>query len=116
MVSSVKHILLPTDFSDCTKNALKFATKIAGKNGASVTLLHTIEPPYNFSAVIEDMLDRLKKTANSQLDKLIQEFTSQHPGSRTQFTLWIHESLLHTNFTKKLGIYSKLPLMVLSRE
>jgi len=41
----MKTILVPTDFSDCAINALKFAASIAKKTGASINLLHVLEVP-----------------------------------------------------------------------
>lgn len=40
---SVKRILVPTDFSECSKSALSFAMALArGGNGAEITLLHVV--------------------------------------------------------------------------
>lgn len=39
------HILVPVDFSDCSRRALDEAGELARRSGASVTLLHVIDPP-----------------------------------------------------------------------
>ena len=41
----MKSILVPTDFSQCSKNALRAAVHIAGKTGARVELVHIYEKP-----------------------------------------------------------------------
>lgn len=41
----MKTILVPTDFSECANNALKFAAFLAKKTGASINLLHVLEVP-----------------------------------------------------------------------
>src|SRR5687768_12388742 len=43
----MKKILLPTDFSKVTENALTVAVEIARKTHAEVELLHVIEGPAN---------------------------------------------------------------------
>ncbi|MFN0014758.1 MAG: universal stress protein [Saprospiraceae bacterium] len=40
----MKSILVPVDFSKCADNALQFALRMAGSNGAEVTVLHVIFP------------------------------------------------------------------------
>jgi len=39
------HILVPVDFSDCSRRALEEAGELARRSGAAVTLLHVIDPP-----------------------------------------------------------------------
>ena len=40
----IKHILVPTDFSKCSIQALRYAVILAGKIGSQITLLNVIEP------------------------------------------------------------------------
>lgn len=40
----LKHILVPTDFSETSGKALKYAQRFAEQFGAKVTLLHVIQP------------------------------------------------------------------------
>ena len=40
----LKKILVPVDFSDCSKKALKYAVAFAQQFGAELTLLHVVEP------------------------------------------------------------------------
>lgn len=73
MKSPIKHILMPTDFSGYSNNAFHFALNLAQKNGASLTLLHVVEPPYNFATAVEGMLQIMEKNAFSRLNKMIDE-------------------------------------------
>jgi universal stress protein A len=43
---SLKHILVPVDFTDCTKEALMYAVAFAKQFNAAITLLHVVEPAY----------------------------------------------------------------------
>jgi nucleotide-binding universal stress UspA family protein len=41
---SLKRILVPVDFSDCSLEAVEYAALMAQRHSASVTLLHVLEP------------------------------------------------------------------------
>ena len=43
---SLKRILVPTDFSDCSLDALEYAAVVASQSKASVEILHVLEPVY----------------------------------------------------------------------
>ncbi len=46
-VMKLEHILVPTDFSEVSRKAIRYAIPFARKFGARITLLHAIEPlPY----------------------------------------------------------------------
>jgi nucleotide-binding universal stress UspA family protein len=42
----VKHILVPIDFSDCSKKALQYALPLAKEHKAALTLLYVVAPAY----------------------------------------------------------------------
>jgi universal stress protein A len=42
----VKHILVPIDFSDCSKKALQYALPLAREQKAALTLLYVVAPAY----------------------------------------------------------------------
>lgn len=63
----MKSILVPTDFSKCASNALKYALEIAQASGAGVTVLHVVFPNegvdnnvYNVFWSDEYMAERIK--------------------------------------------------------
>ncbi len=82
----VKSILVPIDFSDYSKGALKYAVEIAKKFNAKMYLIYVIEPvvyPSDFSmgqvsipAVDHDSFNRskneLKKLAEMEIDSTIE--------------------------------------------
>jgi len=41
---AIRHLLVPLDFSDCSLEALEYAVQVAKQFGASLTLLHVMEP------------------------------------------------------------------------
>ena len=44
---SLKDILVPIDFSDCSKKALRYAVPLAKQFGATITLLHVVHVNYS---------------------------------------------------------------------
>lgn len=46
----LKRILVPIDFSDCAKKALRYAIPLAKEHGAAITLLHVVPPDYAVGA------------------------------------------------------------------
>lgn len=57
----MKKIIVPTDFSDCAKRALKTASDIAKQNNAEIHLVHVYERPvYGFAEANVDIVKNRK--------------------------------------------------------
>lgn len=57
----MKKIVIPTDFSDCAKNALKVAADIARKNSSEIHLVHVYDQPvYGFAEANVDIIKNRK--------------------------------------------------------
>ncbi len=80
MISLARHILMPTDFSDCSKNALNHAALLANKLDARITLLHVIDPPFNFPTNVDGVIDYLKENAEQHLESLIGSIDEKYPN------------------------------------
>ena len=52
-MSAIKKILVPTDFSEASEAALKYACGLAADLNASLCVLHTIENPYPIGGATE---------------------------------------------------------------
>jgi nucleotide-binding universal stress UspA family protein len=75
MQLSISHILVPTDFSDPSIDALELAVEMARRFGASITLFHAQEmPTYVFPdavmPVTPQVVAELEKSSQSELDRL----------------------------------------------
>jgi nucleotide-binding universal stress UspA family protein len=58
----LKHILVPTDLSDCSLDALEYAAVVARQSKASLELLHVLEPVYyGLDFTFEHASEREKK-------------------------------------------------------
>ena len=75
MTESLNRILVPVDFSAHSDKAIRFATTLANKFGARLTLLHVVEDPFVtgawqaevFVPNIPELLADLIKAAKAQL-------------------------------------------------
>lgn len=84
MITSSKNILIPTDFSDSSKNALMHAVVIAEKLKAGITLLNVIEPPFNFPTNIEGVIDFLQENSEQHLSQMIDAVKKAYPESEVK--------------------------------
>lgn len=66
---TINNILFPTDFSENAKQALPYALEIAHQTGATIHLLHSIEEPYDFAPLAQEV----KKSVSHKVDLLLQE-------------------------------------------
>jgi nucleotide-binding universal stress UspA family protein len=73
------HILVPTDFSEFSKQALKSALDLAQTFGAKLLLLHVVEPPpYPIEGLVPsqlgaNLLADLERQASNELAALLPE-------------------------------------------
>ncbi|SHM86015.1 Nucleotide-binding universal stress protein, UspA family [Cyclobacterium lianum] len=65
-------ILCPTDFSECSLNAIEYAAKLGEKLGANLTLYHIPDQEDYEKLFPGNMLDESLKTAKRKLDRLVQ--------------------------------------------
>ena len=73
----LKKILVPVDFSDCSKKALRYAIPFAREFGASIILLTVVQIPYHgndFEGFSLPLLEtELRNGAIKQMEKLVAE-------------------------------------------
>ncbi len=75
----IKRILLPTDLSDASISAFKYAKSIAEKYGASIYVLHVLEniPPvlaiHTLDLTAERVEKNMEENAKRQLEKIVKE-------------------------------------------
>lgn len=77
MSSLIKSILFPTDFSANSKKALPFALKLALENKAKLHLVHSIEEPYDFAPIVEDIKQNVTRKVEQLFEDLIDEVKKQ---------------------------------------
>jgi universal stress protein A len=77
-MATIRTMLVPTDFSPASEQALAYARHLADRLGASLHLLHVIENPFAPGAFMElytpppgDYLGALEREARTRLDALL---------------------------------------------
>jgi len=83
----LKHILVPVDFSDCSRKALHYGASFARQFNADVTLLHVVVsvplPPQMLVFEAETLTARYHEQAAKQLSEWRKEISSQAPVKAT---------------------------------
>lgn len=77
--NSIKRILYPTDFSEASQEALKYALFLAKSFSAHLLLLHLVEPVYT-TAIAGDSLElvgQLESRIEEDAQKKLQEISNQ---------------------------------------
>ena len=76
MLPSIQHILCPTDFSDTSINAFRYAVRLARHVGAKVQLLHVVIPEVealDLPVVAAEATCTRIETARTMMETLVQE-------------------------------------------
>jgi nucleotide-binding universal stress UspA family protein len=84
MTESLNRILVPVDFSAHSEKAVRFATTLANKFGARVSLIHVVEDPFvtgawqseAFIPNIPELLNELITTAETRFSALKKELAA----------------------------------------
>lgn len=75
-MSFPKSILVPTDFSSKSENAIRYACEIASYSGSYVQFLNVIEEPYDFAVRAGEIVEKIKSENTEKLSKLIDDLHS----------------------------------------
>ena len=66
-----KKILVPVDFSDCSREGLRYAIKFAERFGAKLIVLHVISLPYPYITDVA-LTDEMRKERERRMQKFLQ--------------------------------------------
>lgn len=83
---ALERILVPTDFSDCSLEAVNYAGVVAGQSKASIELLHIMEPAYyglDFTIEHPDDREQKRKRATERLAALSSELAKHGIAVKT---------------------------------
>lgn len=73
-VFKLKRILVPVDFSDCSRKAMQYAVPFARQFGATISLLFVVQPYMPISDMVpldvEEIESRMRETGESELATL----------------------------------------------
>ncbi|HEY5372637.1 MAG TPA: universal stress protein [Polyangiaceae bacterium] len=84
---SFKHIVVATDFSECSQRALDLALEIASKFDSKLTLVHSWEAPaYSYAGglyVAVDVVTPIEEAAVAALDRATEELKLRMPSAKS---------------------------------
>jgi len=73
MALEINRILFPTDFSETSKKALPYALEIAKRSKAKLSLVHTIEEPYDFAPLLDEYMRQVRRKVETLFHELKDE-------------------------------------------
>lgn len=78
-----KHLLVATDFGDCSRSALDLAVDMARRYGAGLTILHSFELPYGYAnAASGELMMALQGDAETAMGKVLAAVRAKVPEAR----------------------------------
>lgn len=86
----ITDILVPTDFSEHAQHALEYATELARRLGATLHILHVIEPiiypaEWGYSQIgLTELEQELHRMAQQELDKLVESLRAEGLAVRAE--------------------------------
>ncbi len=97
----MKKIIVPIDFSDCSKNALRNAIPLAERLHMELVVYHSLVIPVGFSegvvSAIEVSLESMENTAREDIEKLMAEFPEM---DKVNHNYEVQYGSLHDNLSK----------------
>jgi nucleotide-binding universal stress UspA family protein len=94
----MKKIICPTDFSKAATNAVEFAAIIAGRVGASITLLHVLHLPIldtsEAAMVAAEVLGEQRRQAKDKLHALGHYLTETNRSANLRIDYLVKDALL----------------------
>jgi universal stress protein A len=108
----IETIMVPTDFSEHSFEALKYAIELAREHQSEVVLVHVIEPlPYGAERWSEPtkLLEHYAETASHELERFEKEATQLYPKCRSE----LHFGIVH-EVIEQLVNKLKVDLIVMS--
>jgi nucleotide-binding universal stress UspA family protein len=90
----IERILVPTDFSDHSLAALKYAIELAREHDSEVILVHVVEPlPYGVGRWYEPtkLLEDYGEIASGELERFEKEAKQLYPNCRSE----LHYGVVH---------------------
>ena len=96
----VKNILVPVDFSACSKNALKIAIQLARKCGAKIHLvnavhIHAPHPDYSGGVILDSILTDYEAQVQQSFDELESEIVELKdiPHESDKFVAYLTDAI-----------------------
>jgi nucleotide-binding universal stress UspA family protein len=75
-----QHILVATDFDDCSEAVIEQAVELSERTGASLTVMHAVHVPYGYvSTLMGELMTQLQDGARTELAKVLDPIRARLP-------------------------------------
>ncbi|MDR8393248.1 universal stress protein [Aliifodinibius sp. S!AR15-10] len=71
MLTDIKTVFLPTDFSENANQALPYAAELALITNATLTLMYCVEEPFDFAPMVADKKEKIVEKVTARFEKLV---------------------------------------------
>ena len=82
----LRHVLVATDFQECSREAVSIAADLARANNEELVVVHSFEPPsYSYSGLGVSMVETttaIQKAAHEALDRVIEALRGEGVHAR----------------------------------
>ena len=118
-MSAVKKVLVPTDFSEASKAALRYACDLATATNASLCVLHAVESPYSAGlpehcTMPHEYLKQLERSARRELEKLLDEVLTPEESKQFRVSLVLRTGGAAREILRYLQEHPNVDLVVMA--
>jgi nucleotide-binding universal stress UspA family protein len=110
-MSFFKTILVPTDFTQRSETAYRYACEIAAKTDDTVCLLNVIEPPYEFPSRLNEVLESRRSAAKKELESIKKDLKSVDRFSHIDIEIRIETGKIASTILHEIN--NRLPGLVI---
>ncbi|CUT00509.1 universal stress protein [Candidatus Chrysopegis kryptomonas] len=98
----IKRILLPTDLSEASISAFKYAKSLAEKYGASIYVLHILEnlPPVLAIHALDLTVDRVEKNMEENARNQLERIVKENLKTKAKIQIFIRKGLVDDEIVK----------------
>lgn len=98
----IKRILLPTDLSNASISAFKYAKSIAEKYGASIYVLHVLEniPPVLAIHALDLTIERVEKNMEENARRQLEKIVKENLKTKNKVQLFIRKGIVDEEIVK----------------
>ncbi len=98
----IKRILLPTDLSEASISAFKYAKSLAEKYGASIYVLHILEnlPPVLAIHALDLTVDRVEKNMEENARNQLERIVKENLKTKNKVQIFIRKGLVDDEIVK----------------
>jgi len=119
-MSAIKKILVPTDFSEASKAALKYACELATATNASLCILHTVENPYpvggfpEYYSLSQEYVEQFERSSRRELEGLLETVLTPDQAKQYRVRLALRRGVAAQEILLYLQEHPDIDLVVMA--